>query len=47
MEANQEFTAKTLERLQQASSAWYRSDRSPTPSATNTARSRSTATGNR
>jgi ketosteroid isomerase-like protein len=29
MEANQEFTAKTLERLQQASGAWYRSDPEP------------------
>jgi hypothetical protein len=29
MEANQEFTAKTLERLQQAYGAWYRSDPEP------------------
>jgi ketosteroid isomerase-like protein len=29
MEANQEFTATTLERLQHASGAWYRSDPEP------------------
>jgi ketosteroid isomerase-like protein len=29
MEANQEFTATTLERLRQASGAWYRSDPEP------------------
>ena len=29
MEANEEFTATTLERLRQACGAWYRSDPEP------------------